>query len=170
MYPSTDATDAQCGFAAAVLRKLLRHIECESKNEGRYAFLVSHAWTEGPMMYVVYTAPPSDITWGLVRDTRKSIINPSPWPDLDEAVLYYYLLDFEEDWPGRFSRQPGEPDSIRWFGHRHAGLPERPSDIPEAYRYTPSMGASCAGHRREPSRPVTTEPRRYADPFSSEGP
>ncbi len=25
------------------------------------------------MMYLVYKAPPSDITWGLVRDTRRSI-------------------------------------------------------------------------------------------------
>jgi hypothetical protein len=35
-------------------------------------------------MYVVYTAPPSDRTWGLARDTRDSIIDPGPWPDLDE--------------------------------------------------------------------------------------
>lgn len=33
---------------------------------------------------------------GLVRDTRESIIDPSPWPSLDEAVRYYYLLDLDE--------------------------------------------------------------------------
>ena len=48
------------------------------------------------MMYLVYKAPPSEITWGLARDTRQSIINPGPWPSLDEAVLYYYLIDLEE--------------------------------------------------------------------------
>ena len=130
MCPSTEATDAQCEFAADVLRNLLRHIDDENNN-GHEPFLVSHAWTEGPMMYVVYTAPPSDITWGLVRDTRESIIDPSPWPDLDEAVLYYYLLDFEENQPSAFFRRPGEPDTIRWRGDRHAGLPEHSSDIPE---------------------------------------
>jgi len=76
-------------------------------------------------IYVVFTAPPSDKTWGLVRDTRTSIIDPGPWPDLDEAALYYYyLLDFEENWPGRFSRHPEEPDTIQWFGDRDTNLPE----------------------------------------------
>ena len=65
MCPSTDATDAEHEFAADVLRNLLRHINCENKKEGRHPYLVSHAWTEGPMMYLVYMAPPSDITWGL---------------------------------------------------------------------------------------------------------
>jgi hypothetical protein len=116
-------------FAADVLRNLLRRIDAENSEEGRHTFLVSHAWTDGPMIYVVYTAPPSDSTWGLVRDTRTSTIDPGPWPDLVEAVSYYYLLDFEENWPGRFSRQPGEPDTIRWFGDRDSGLPEHPSDI-----------------------------------------
>ena len=97
MCPSTEATDAQREFAANVLRNLLRRIDAENPNEDRHTFLVSHAWTEGPMIYVVFTAPPSDRTWGLVRDTRTSIIDPGPWPDLDEAVLYYYLLDFEEN-------------------------------------------------------------------------
>ena len=98
-------------------------------------------------MYVVYTAPPSDITWGLVRDTRESNIDPGPWLDLDEAVRFYYLLDFEENWPGRFSRQPGEPDTIRWRGHRHERLPEFLSDISEAHRYTPSPGSAIRGAR-----------------------
>ena len=83
MFPSTEGTDAQCEFAADVLRNLLRYIDSEN-GKGRDPFLVSHAWIEGPMMYLVYTAPPSDRTWGLVRDTRQSIIDPGPWPDLDE--------------------------------------------------------------------------------------
>src|ERR1700739_566363 len=137
MCPSTDSTDAQCEFAADVLRNLLRHIEAENSN-GHDPYLVSHAWTEGPMMYLVYTAPPSDRTWGLARDTRQSIIDPSPWPDLDEAVLYYYLCDLEENQPSAFFPRPGESDTILWRGFPREGLPERPSDIPEMHRYVPS--------------------------------
>jgi hypothetical protein len=83
--PSTESTDAQREFAADVLRNLLSHI-AEQNTEGRYTYLVSHAWTDGPWMYLVYTAPPSDITWGLVRDTKVSTIDPGPWPSVDEAV------------------------------------------------------------------------------------
>ena len=164
MCPSTEATGAQREFAADVLRKLLRYIAVNN-NEGRYTFLISHAWTQGSMMYLVYKAPPSDITWGLARDTRESMINPSPWQDVDEAVLYYYMLDFEEDWPGSSSRQPGEPDAIRWLGDRQAGLPERPSDIPAAYRYTPLPEAPSAERSQKQDPPVINEPRRYADPL-----
>ena len=94
------------------------------------------------MIYVVFVAPPSDKTWGLIRDTRTSIVDPGPWPDLDEAVSYYYLLDFEENWPGRSPRKPGEPDTIQWSGDRDA-LSEHPSDIPEPHRYTPSTDGSA---------------------------
>ena len=114
-------------------------------------------------MYVVYTAPPSDITWGLVRDTRESNIDPGPWLDLDEAVRFYYLFDFEENWPGRYSHQPGGPDTIRWRGHQHERLPESLSDISEAHRYTPSPKAPSAGRGRDRDRDVGTEPRRYGD-------
>jgi hypothetical protein len=164
MCPSTEATDAQREFAADVLRNLLRDIEAENTN-GHDPLLVSHAWTEGPMMYLVYTAPPSDRTWGLVRDTRESIINPSPWPDLDEAVLYYYLLDFEENQPSSSFRRPGEPDTIWWFGFPRSGLPAQPSDIPHACRYTPSTGASSAKDGCDQDQPVITEPRRYGNPL-----
>src|SRR5882724_4338982 len=166
MCPSTEATDAQHEFAANVLRNLLRRIDAENPNEERHTFLVSHAWTEGPMFYVVFTAPPSDKAWGLVRDTRTSIIDPGPWPDLDEAVLYYYLLDFEENWPGQFSRQPGEADTIQWSGDRVVDLPEQPSDIPDAHRYTPSAVADASPTDAGPgtARPESTEPRRYVDP------
>jgi hypothetical protein len=164
MCPSAEATDAQSEFAAEVLRNLLRHIDDQNGKAGDQ-FLVSHAWTDGPMMYLVYKAPPSDITWGLARDTRESMINPSPWQDVDEAVLYYYMLDFEEDWPSSSSRQPGEPDAIRWLGDRHAGLPERPSDIPAAYRYTRSPEAPSAERSQKQDPPVINEPRRYADPL-----
>ncbi|KZS67694.1 hypothetical protein A4G27_01810 [Mycobacterium kansasii] len=67
-----------------MLQKLSRHIVIKNaENAGReapgyYVFLVSHAWTEGPLMYLVYQAPPSEITWGLVRDTRKSLLDPGP--------------------------------------------------------------------------------------------
>lgn len=140
MCPSTEKTDAQQQFAAQVLRNLLQRIEAGNANadhsKGHYTFVVSHAWTEGPMMYLVYTTPPSDRTWGLVRDTTQSLINPSPWNDADDPALYYYLLDLEENWPGNFSRQPDEPDTISWFGNPLDNLYERPSDIPEVYRYT----------------------------------
>jgi hypothetical protein len=164
MCPSTEATDAQREFAADVLRNLLRHIDAEN-HKGHDPFLVSHAWTQGPMLYLVYTAPPSNRTWGLARDTRESIIDPGPWPDLDEAVLYYYLLDFEENQPSSSFRRPGEPDTIWWFGFPRIGLPERPSDIPAAYRYTPSPEAPSAERSQKQDPPVINEPRRYADPL-----
>ena len=164
MCPSTETTDAQGAFAADVLRNLLRHIDAEN-SKGHDPFLVSHAWTQGPIMYLVYSAPPSNRIWGLARDTRESIIDPGPWPDLDEAVLYYYLLDFEENQPSSSFRRPGEPDTIWWFGFPRKGLPERPSDIPAAYRYTPSPEAPSPECSRKPDPPVINEPRRYADPF-----
>jgi hypothetical protein len=141
MCPSTEATDAQQQeFAAEILRNLLQRIDAGNAvadhSKGHYTFVVSHAWTDGPMMYLVYTAPPSNKTWGLVRDTTRSLINPSPWGDEDDPALYYYLLDLEEDWPGNFSRQPDEPDTISWSGYPLDNLYERPSDIPDAYRYT----------------------------------
>jgi hypothetical protein len=163
MCPSTEATDAESEFAAEVLRNLLGYIDCANK-EGRPPFLVTHAWTAGPMMYLVYKAPPSQITWGLVRDTRESNINPGPWVSLDEAVVYYYITDLEEDRMSASYRHPGEPDTILWYGDQKAGLPKRPSDIPEAYRYTPSTGASSAKHGRDQDQPVITEPRRYGNP------
>jgi hypothetical protein len=170
MCPSTEPTEAQRQFGVDVLRNLLRRIEikninnAENQRPGYYVFLVSHAWTEGPTMYLVYMTPPSDITWGLVRDTRESLVDHGPWNDSDDPALYYYLVDLEEEWPGRVSRQPGEPDSIRWRGDRLEGLPERLSDIPEAYRYTsPPIPASA--QRRDQDPPVVNEPRRYANPL-----
>jgi hypothetical protein len=162
MCPSTDATDTQREFAADVLLNLLRRIDTGNSSVGRHTFAVSHAWTDGPMIYVVFTAPPSDKTWGLACDPRTSIVDPGPWPDLDEAVSYYYLLDFEENWPGAFSREPSEPDTIQWFGDVGADLPEYASDVPAAHRHTPPA--------REPSGPEaqqrkSDEPRRYADPL-----
>jgi hypothetical protein len=167
MCPSTEAGDARSEFAAEVLRKLLHRIDAENQvahpAEGHYAFLVSHAWTKGPMMYLVYKSAPSDITWGLVRDTRRSIVDPGPWPDVDEAVTYYYLLDLEEGCGA--SEYPREPDSILWCGFPlQDDLPERPSDIPDEYRYTPPPETSSAKHRRDQDPPVVNEPRRYADP------
>lgn len=158
-------TDAQRVFAADVLRELLAHIVIKNiaadESTGHYVFSVSHAWTDGPMMYLVYEAPPSDVTWGLVRDTRESNIDRGPWLDLDEAVTYYYLLDLEENWPGRFSRKPGESDGIRWSGHLSAGLPERLSDVSEANRYRPP--STTTPSREDPNPPIVNEPRRYGN-------
>ncbi|BCZ24831.1 hypothetical protein MYSE111917_16730 [Mycobacterium senriense] len=163
MCRSTDADDAQIRFAADVLRNLLRHIESEN-NRADKPFLVSHAWTDGPIMYVVYTAPPSDRTWGLVRDTRESVIDPGPWPDLHEAVQYYYLVDFQENQPSSSFRRPGEPDTIWWFGFPRNELPDRISDIPDKYRHTPSPEAPSLKHGEDQEQRVT-EPRLYGNPL-----
>jgi hypothetical protein len=109
-------------------------------------------------MFLVYQAPPSDRTWGLARDTRQSIIDPGPWQSVDDPALYYFLLDFEESQPSSSSRQPGESDTIWWFGFPREGLPEHPSDIPEAYRSTPS-----ADRGRDQHGTVVHEPRLYGD-------
>jgi hypothetical protein len=165
MCPSTEAADVQSEFAAQVLRNLLRRIDDEN-SRGSKPFLVTYAWTDGPMMYLVYTAPPSDRTWGLARDTRESIIDPGPWPDVDEAVTYYYLLDLEESQPWGSSRQPSEPDTILWDGFPlEEGLPQRPSDIPEERRYTPPPATSSVKHDRDEDPPVVNEPRRYGNPL-----
>lgn len=109
-------------------------------------------------MFLVYKAPPSDKTWGLARDTRQSIIDPGPWQSVDDPALYYFLLDFEENQPSSSSLQPGEPDTIWWFGFPREGLPEHPSDIPEAYRLTPS-----AARGRDQHGTVVNEPRMYGN-------
>jgi hypothetical protein len=155
MCPSTEATDAQREFAAEVLRNLLRHID-DQNGEAGDQFLVSHAWTDGPMMYLVYKAPPSDITWGLARDTRESMINPSPWQDVDEAVLYYYMLDFEEDWPGSSSHQPGEPDAIRWLGDQQAVFRSaRQTSLRRiGIRHRQHRRQSAAGNEISPTSPI----------------
>jgi hypothetical protein len=138
MCSSTETREAQGQFAADVLRGLLLHIN-EKNRDGREPFLVSHAWTEGAVMYLVYRAPPSDITWGLVRDTRESNIEPRPWPALDVAVRYYYLLDLYEGRVSASFRHPGDPDTILWHGDQNYGDPSEgllpapgrhPRDVP----------------------------------------
>jgi hypothetical protein len=166
MCPSTESTNAQDRFAVNVLQKLLRHIaiknteNAENMRPGSYVFPVSHAWTDGPMMYLVYTAPPSDVIWGLARDTGKSLIDPGPWNDSDNPSLYYYLLDLEEGWPGSLALQPGdEVDGIHWRGDLRDGLPERVADIPDTYRYAPPLA-----EQRDQDQAVPNEPRRYGNP------
>ncbi|WP_245906513.1 hypothetical protein [Mycolicibacterium palauense] len=139
---STETEGSKSEFAAAVLRNLLAHIT-EENAEGADTFEVSHAWTDGPTMYLVYKAPPSAITWGLVRDTRESIIYPAPWPSLKEAVRYYYLLDLCENRVSASFPHPGnDPEVILWHGDQLynedscEGLPQRSADIPDQYRYT----------------------------------
>jgi hypothetical protein len=166
MCPSSEIPEEQGAFAADVLRNLLLHINDEN-SDGRGPFLVSHGWTEGPVMYLVYKAPPSDLTWGLVRDTRESNIEPGPWPTLDVAVRYYYLLDLDEGRVSASFRHPGNPDTILWHGDQSyndpcEGLPQRTSDIPEEYRYT--QPAITAGETPQEASPLM-EPRRYADPL-----
>jgi hypothetical protein len=174
MHPSTEPppgqapTDADRTFAARVLSELLHRIEVGNASAaayprpGRCTFLVSHAWTDGAVMHLVYTAPPSDRTWGLARDTRESLINPSPWNDADDPARYYYLLDLEENWPAAYSREPGEDlDRIWWSGDPLTDLPDHFSALPEAYRYNPPPPDPSWIDRTPP--PVV-EPRRYADP------
>ena len=147
-------------FAEAVLRKLLQRID-KADFEGRGPYLVSHAWTAGAMFHVVYTAPPSNRTWALARDTTESVVDPGPWPNGDEAARYYYLVDFEENQPSTSFRSPGDDDSIWWFGHPRDDLPERPSDLPEdtRYRATGPPIPPTANQRTH------TEPRRYGNRF-----
>lgn len=164
MCPSTECLDSESEFAAAVLRNLLCYIE-KANEEGRAPFVISHAWTAGPMMYLVYKAPPSDIAWGLVRDTRESNIDPGPWLSLEDAVQYYYMTDLEEDRMSASFRQPGQPGSILWYGDRQAGLPKFPSDIPPVYRYSPLGAATPREPVRDQVQPVVNEPRRYGDPL-----
>jgi hypothetical protein len=174
MHPSTDPspdrsqTDADREFAARALHELLDRIQVRNANAatyprpGRCTFLVSHAWTDGAVMHLVYTAPPSDRTWGLVRDTRESLINPSPWNPADDPALYYYLLDLEENWPGAESREPGEDaDLIWWRGDPRTDRPAHLSELHEGYRYNPPPSdPACIDHSPAP----VAEPRRYADP------
>lgn len=150
-------------FATNVLHNLLNLIEGENRGGGD-TYVVAYAWTDGPIMYLVYEAPPSDIVWGLVRDTRESIIDPAPWPDLDEAVRYYYLLDLEENRMSASFPNPGQPDTIFWRGDQHPDLPERPSDIPESHRYEPPQDESAAPCPPDRGQRVVNEPRRYVDP------
>lgn len=157
-------TEPQREFAVETLRNLLHRIDSENGSVGRHTFIVSHAWTDGPNIFLVYMAPPSDVTWGLVRDTRESIVDGDAWSDVNEAALYYYLLDLEENWPGNFSRQPGDSDDIRWMGDSQEDLPSNLAALADAWRVrSPQVlpaerpsGSAAA----EPS-----EPRRYADPY-----
>lgn len=141
MCPSTDA-EAGSEFAAEVLQNLLARIVEENTERADTfgTFVVSHAWTDGPTMYLVYKTPPSTITWGLVRDTRESIIDPAPWPSLKEAVRYYYLLDLVENRVPSFRHPGNDPEVILWHGDQLynedscEGLPQRPADIPDRYQ------------------------------------
>ncbi|MEY8016907.1 hypothetical protein [Mycobacterium servetii] len=165
MFPSTKDTGPENAFAAVVLHNLLGYIE-EQNAKGFKPFHVSHAWTQGPMMYLVYSAPPSDITRGLVRDTRRSLIDRGHWPSQDEAVLYYYLLDLEERQPWGSRRKTGEPDTILWDGYPlNDDLPQRPADIASVHRYTRPAQVASVQRDKSQDRRVVNEPRRYADPF-----
>ncbi len=174
MHPSTEPspnqnpTDADRESAATILNELLHRIEVSNANAaayprpGRCTYLVTHAWTDGPSIRLVYTAPPSDRIWGLARDTRRSLIDPGPWNETDNPALYYYLLDLDENWPGAESREPGENDDLIWWrGYPLTHLPAHLSELPEGYRYTsPPPDPQWIDH----TPPPVVEPRRYADP------
>lgn len=166
MCPSTEVNDPQHAFATEVLRKLLHHIHAHNSladaDRGHYTFLVSHAWTDGPMIYVVYTAPPSNVRWGLVRDTRVSTIDPGPWPDVDEAVLFY---------SARLRGELAETvlaSSRRTRRHSVARPPtSRPARAPVVRSRSTSVHTVAGGavHRAQP-RPgpaCCPEPRRYGN-------
>jgi hypothetical protein len=162
MYPSTDATDEERSFAVDVFEGLLKFID-EENSLGSDPFLVSHAWVEGPTIHLIYEAPPNKIIWGLRRDTRKSLIDPGPWQSREEAARYYYRLDLEEGRMSEAFEHPGDPTTILWDTDVTEDLPVRPSDVPEAYRYTRTTEFPPPGTRRYP--PPDNEPRLYADPF-----
>ena len=54
MCPSTENAETQREFAADVLRNLLRRIDTGNARVERHTFAVSHAWTDGPMIYAVF--------------------------------------------------------------------------------------------------------------------
>jgi hypothetical protein len=167
MCPSTDTSAATAGFAADVLQRLLGRIN-QTCMEDDAIFHVSHAWTDGPVMYLVYTAPPSSLTWGLVRDTRESIIDPGPWSSVVTAARYYHQLDLCENRVSASFRVPGlDIDVILWHGDHtyreepRRDLPQRTSEIPPARRYThPTQSSSEID--RDPASPIET--RHYVDP------
>jgi len=115
------------------------------------------------MMYLAYIGAPSHFTRGPVRHTRPSLIDPGPWLSQDDPALYYYLLNLEEGRVSASFRHPGNPDTILWDGFPREGLPEQPSEIPEAYRYIPPAGASSAMRGRDQDRSVINGPRRYGN-------
>ncbi len=167
MHPSTEPSPdepqsaAECEFAARVLQELLHRIEVRNANAdahpgpGRYLFLVSHAWTDASSIRLVYITPASDRTWGLARDTRRSLIDPGPWAEDDNAALYYYLLDLEEDWPGAESREPCEDDDLIWWrGYPLTHLPGRLSELPANHRYAPPPRSLAGCRNRSPPRGV----------------
>ncbi|RUP01647.1 MAG: hypothetical protein EKK34_28005 [Mycobacterium sp.] len=163
MRPLTEFTPEEAQFARNVINDLLEYINI-ANSEGRPPFVVSHAWSEGPTIYLVYKAPPSDIIWGLVRDTRESLIDPAPWPDLEEAVRYYYLLDLDENRMSASFRQPGEFGTIFWRGDPQKYLPQRPTDIPEEHRFKPAAAPSPVKLKHDERHRTSDEPRRYVDP------
>lgn len=158
MCPSTDSVSAEHPFAVKVLQDLLTRIERSNEEAGYGRYLVSHAWTAGAMLHVVYQAPPSNRAWGLARDTTQAIINSGPWGPHDDPALLYYLIDFEENQPSSSFRPPDEPDIIWWFGHPRDGLPHHLSDIADDKRYVPVRSNPPEGETLPLSE---SEPRRY---------
>lgn len=156
MPPSTDNTTAEsAAFAAAVLRKLLQRIDRQASTE--HPCRISHAWTDGRVIHLVYTAPPSSRNWGLARDTTRSLIDPGPWQNADEAALYYFLLDVEENQPWS-SPDVDDLERIHWFGDPLDDLPQTIADLPHEHRHQPTPS------NPRPAQRTQNEPRRYGNP------
>ncbi|WP_180150447.1 hypothetical protein [Mycobacterium saskatchewanense] len=107
-----------------VLRKLLGYIAYYHDEDGRPPFLVSHAWTAGPNILLVYEAPLSAVTWGLCGDTRESIVGVGPRSPVDDAAYCYYVCDLEEgrvsaSSPTRATRAPSTGSGFRATAFRH---------------------------------------------------
>lgn len=128
-----------------MLHKLLHHID-GMNGSGYGPCLVSHAWTDGAMLYLVYAQPSYGITWGLARDTRESPIETGPWSDADDAVRYDYLLDIEE---GCATDWPADSRVILWCGFPLGeDLPKRPSTRLAKEHFMRSTRASCPTVRK----------------------
>ncbi|WP_232786866.1 hypothetical protein [Mycolicibacterium aurum] len=83
---------------------------------------------------------------------------------MDEAALYYFLIDFEENQPSSSPAGLTEANTIYWFGHPLDGLPQRLSDVPDSRRVIFAQPQGSATDSQ--SIPPEQEPRRYADPPS----
>lgn len=156
-------SEAERKLARDVLQKLLRRIVSDDQTAQHPPYEVSHAWTEGPTIFVVYKAPPSTGTWGMVRDTRQSIVDVGAWHSTDDPALYYYLIDFEENQPSSSPRPSDDPDKIWWFGYPREGLPQHLADLSDDHRYESPVTADVSVV--DPVARLDPEPRRYGDPI-----
>lgn len=72
-------------------------------------------------MYPGDKIPPNEVTCGLARATRDSIIDPGPWLSLDEAGV----LDFGTVFPRLGSPHTWRRDGAKWSSGRGLAEPAR---------------------------------------------